>query len=74
MMRWEKPYNFGCLPPLPAGYVVVWRSSHEHYQAVGPGEWESCITCDPYQARQWCLDHAENEKATNQRKGRICGS
>jgi hypothetical protein len=56
--RWEVPYNFGALPALPEGYSVVWFEAHEHYQAVGPDDWESCITCDPYQARQWCFTHA----------------
>lgn len=54
----EQPYNFGCLP-MPAGYSVVWHSCHEHFQAHGPDEWESSITCDPYQARRWCLWHAD---------------
>ena len=54
----EIPYNFGALPPLPDGYAVVWFESHEHYQATGPDEWESAITCDPYQARRWCFNHA----------------
>lgn len=57
------PYNFGCLrPPLPIGYMVAWYECHEHYQATGPDEWESSITCDPYQARQWCFSHYKTSR------------
>jgi len=52
------PYNFGALPPLPAGYSVVYHDCHEHYQAHGPDEWESAITCNPYQARRLCFARA----------------
>jgi len=51
-------YNFGCLPPLPDGYSVWWHAEHEHYSAHGPGEWESVITWNPYQARRWAFAHA----------------
>ncbi len=61
-MRREVPYNFGCLPPLPEGYSVVWRESHEHYQGIGPDEWESCISCSPHQCRDWCFAHEKFRK------------
>ncbi len=51
-------HNFGALPPLPEGYRVEWFDEVEHFIALGPDDWESVITCDPYQARKWCLDHA----------------
>ncbi len=51
-------YNFGALPPLPDGYRVEWVESVEHFIALGPGEWESVITCDPHQARRWCFHRA----------------
>lgn len=54
----DVPYNFGALP-MPPGYSVVWHQCHEHYQAHGPSEWESCITVDPHQARRWCIAHAK---------------
>lgn len=57
------PYNFGCLPPLPPGYSVEWFECHEHYQAIGPHEWESDITCNPHQARRWCFNHAKRRAA-----------
>ncbi len=53
-----RPYNFGALQPLPAGYAVNWYAGHEHYQAVGPDEWESPITCNPLQARAWAFARA----------------
>ncbi len=53
------PYNFGALPPIPEGYQVAWYECHEHYQATGPDEWESPITCNPHQARLWCFQHHE---------------
>lgn len=55
-MARDIPYNFGALT-MPPGYSVVWFSVHEHYQGIGPNEWESTITVDPHQARRWCLDH-----------------
>lgn len=58
----EVPYDFGALPPLPSGYSVVWFECHEHYQAVGPDEYESAISCDPYQCRNWALNHAERRE------------
>lgn len=51
-------YNFGALPPMPAGYSVVYHECHEHYQSHGPDEWESEKTCNPHQARRWCFLHA----------------
>ncbi len=56
----EFPYNFGALPPLPDGYSVVYRESHEHYQAIGPEGWEGDISVDPYWCRRqaiWNYDH-----------------
>lgn len=47
--------DFGALHPLPEGYSVWWHEGHEHYQAHGPDEWESVMTCDRFQARRWCL-------------------
>jgi hypothetical protein len=54
-------YNFGALPKLPDGYAVRWYECHEHYQATGPNDWESAITCDPFQARRWCFAKAKIE-------------
>jgi len=56
-------YNFGALPPLPAGYWVDYVECVEHYMAFGPDEWESGVTVDPYQARRWCFDRAARMKA-----------
>lgn len=61
-MNAEIQYNFGCLPPLPDGYRVSWFECHEHYQAIGPDEWESPISVDPYQCRQFALAHAGENK------------
>lgn len=55
-------YNFGALP-MPRGYYVVWHSGHEHYQAHGPNDWESDITVNPHQARQWCITHSGGANA-----------
>lgn len=55
----EIPYDFGCLLPLPVGYRVSWFACHEHYQGMGPHDWESPVTCDPYQARRWCFAHSQ---------------
>ena len=52
--------KFGALAPLPEGYSVWWHEEHEHYSAHGPNEWESVITVNPYQARRWALQYAEN--------------
>jgi hypothetical protein len=49
--------RFGAVP-MPEGYEVWWHEEHEHYQAHGPGEWESVITCDRWQARRWAVQRA----------------
>lgn len=51
-------YNFGALKALPEGYRVAWYECHEHYQGTGPEDWESPITCNPHQARDWCIAHS----------------
>lgn len=55
------PHNFGALKPLPEGYWVGWVECVEHFMAFGPDDWESVVTCDPYQARRWCFTHAAKE-------------
>ena len=57
-MYLEKEYNFGAVQ-LPVGYKVVWRQSHEHYQAVGPDEWEGEISVDPYWCRKQAIWHSK---------------
>ena len=52
--------NFGCLPPLPAGWVVKWHPSLEHYVGHGPDEYETVIHWNRFAVRQWLLD-AEKE-------------
>lgn len=54
----EVKYNFGALK-VPPGYRVSWFECHEHYQGVGPDEWESSITVDPHQALRWCWQNYE---------------
>ncbi len=61
-MSEDRPYNFGAMP-MPPGYSVVWFACHEHYQGIGPEEWESSLTLDPYQARRWCFEHAERSRS-----------
>lgn len=61
-------YNFGALP-MPAGYKVVWFSCHEHYQAVGPDEWEGNISVDPYWCRRQAIWHSEQCGALAKAKG-----
>jgi hypothetical protein len=53
-------YRFGALS-MPDGYAVVWHDCVEHYIAHGPHEWESVVTCNPHQARRWCLRHAQQQ-------------
>ena len=55
-MSGDRLFNFG-FAKLPAGYIVIWHEGHEHYQGHGPNEWESDITCDPWQAYGWCMQH-----------------
>ena len=59
-------YNFGALP-MPEGYAVVWHDVVEHYIAHGPDEWESVVTCNPHQARRWCLRRAVAQAAKKER-------
>lgn len=49
--------NFGALPSLPDGYSVAWHDRIEHYIGHGPGEWESAIYADRFDARQACFLH-----------------
>lgn len=55
--------NFGALPPLPPGYRVVWCDGLEHYLATGPdpvngpGEWDSPVTWNRFQARRFAFNH-----------------
>lgn len=65
----EHPYNFGALPPLPAGFSVFYNDNIEHYYATGPDEWQSVITVDPYQARKWCFVEAFKRARAAQREG-----
>ena len=51
---WE--VNFGCLPPLPAGYVVKWHPLLEMYIGHGPGERDTPCCWNRFWVRQWLLD------------------
>jgi hypothetical protein len=53
--------NFGALPTLPKGWSVWWHEEHEHYQAHGPNDWESVITCRLYDARRWCFQASREQ-------------
>jgi hypothetical protein len=57
-MNDEIPYNFGPHVAMPPGYRVAWLPCHEHYQAIGPDDWESPISVDPYWCRRCALAHA----------------
>lgn len=51
--------NFGALPPLPDGFHVAWHPALEHYVGHGFDGWESLITCNRFQARDFCIERAE---------------
>jgi len=53
--------NFGCLPPLPEGYVVKWHDHLGMYLGHGPDDWESAICWNRFWVRRWCLQHAASQ-------------
>ena len=47
---------------LPAGWSVWWHEEHEHYQAHGPNEQESPITCCRWDARRFAIRQAARQQ------------
>ena len=51
--------NFGCLPPLPEGYVVVWSENDEmYYWTIRGSDIEGWGGWDRYAARRDALRNA----------------
>ena len=56
-------YNFGCLPPLPNGYRVVWLENTEMYIWMKEDEdLDGPICASPHYARRCAIAHFEHQK------------
>lgn len=59
--RNDRVYNFGAVP-MPPGYAVVWFAGHEHYQAIGPDDWEGDTSVNPHWCRRQAIWHAKKRE------------